>query len=259
MKHFLFGFLLSFFIGKSFAQNVSSFWIGFSPNFQSTKETRYTSNFRFGLAYVGTLGYSNYNEKRNIFVETEFASATLGAKNISSTRNLQAGLQFSYIFQRADRINFGPDLQVGSLLQFRNGVRSSNNSISYLIWNSLGITANKPFIIGSRPCNLIGSLPLISYVIRPSYSFPFTDRFLLQENYNLGLEDLRSNIVKGGKLRTLNSFVHLKLGIESYYFVKKNFGASIRYQFSYLSYLKQKSLFQFTHQLIFSFMLNNSK
>ena len=263
MKNIFLTTLLSFLIGSAISQNAYSFWLGMSPNFQSTKETRYTSTFRSGIGYVGTLGFSSTSEKRTLFFETEFNSTTIGASNISSTRNLQPNLQFSYLFQRPDKINFGPDLQLGTLLQFRNGVTSSNNQISYLIWNSLGLTFNKTFLIGAsgRPTPIVinASVPLISYIIRPSYSFPFTDRFLEQENYNFDLDNLSSSIIRGGKIRTVNSFIHLKLGIEAYRFNKKNLGASIKYQINYLSYLKQKSLFQFTHQLIFSFIINNSK
>lgn len=201
--------------------------------------------------------------KKERYSLREFNSTTIGASNISSTRNLQPNIQFSYLFQRPDKINFGPDLQIGSLLQFRNGVTSSNNQISYLIWNSLGLSLNKTFLIGSseRPTPIViyASIPLISYIIRPSYSFPFTDRFLEQENYNFDLDNLSSSIIKGGKIRTVNSFIHLKFGIEAYRFNKKNLGASIKYQINYLSYLKQKSLFQFTHQLIFSFIINKRK
>jgi len=262
MKNIFLTTFFSIFIGTAIAQNTNSLWIGLSPTVQTTKETRYTSTFRSGLGYVGTLGYSSVNEKRTIFFETEFTSTTLGSSNISSTRNLQPNIQFSYLFQKAEKVNFGPDLQIGSLLQFRNGITSSNNKISYLIWNSLGLSMNKSFLLGSSerpiPIILTASLPLLSYLIRPSYSFPFTDRFLEQENYNFDLDNLSSSIIKGGKIRTLNSFIHLKFGVEAYRF-KKNLGGSLKYQFNYLSYLKQKSLFQFTHQLIFTFIINNRK
>lgn len=255
-------FLLTFFsilVVYLSAQNVSNFWLGIAPSIQTTKETRYTSTFRSGLGYLGTMGYSHINEKRTLFIETSFASATVGASNISSSRNLQPNLQLVYLFVRPDKINFGPDLQIGSLLQFRNGTTSSNNRISYLIWNSLGVSASKAITIGNTPVMLSASAPLLSYVIRPSYSFPFTDRFLLQENFNFDLENLRSNIIRGGKLRTINSFIHLKLGLGISPFRYKKLGMSLRYQFEYLSYLQQKSLFQFTHQLIFTFMLSNKK
>ena len=235
-----------------------------SPTLQSTKETRYSSTFRAGTGYTGILGYSRVKNNRTFFTEVEFSSATIGKKNISSSRNLQPSLHSNYIFIRPDKISYGIDFQLASLLQFRNGVGSSNNRISYLIWNSLGISANKAVIIQLKkrtmPLFFSASIPIFSYVVRPSYSFAFTDRFLEQEHYNLALDNLADSIIKGGKLRTLNSFNHIKLGVSTFFQSNKiNRGFSLRYEFSYLSYLKQKSLFQFTHQLFFAYYINNRK
>lgn len=264
MKYVFSVFFLAILSIKGNAQNTNHFYIGMSPTFQNTKEARFTSTFRNGTGYSAVIGYANANRKRAHNFTIEFTSAKQGASNISYTRNLKPVINYQYLFLKKRQIALGAEIQIGSLLEFRSGLAPSTNQISYLIWNSIGISVNKSFYINTPkikfPLALFSSMPIISYVVRPSYSFPFPDRFLEQENFNFDLDNLGSNIIKGGKLKTLNSYINLNLGLQAYkIFDNSNFGVSVKYQFNYLSYLKEKTLFQFSHHIYFVIHLKSSK
>lgn len=238
------------------AQNSSNIIVSSGLCFQSTKESRFTANFRDGVGYSALAGYEIINEKSIRRFSIAFIQAKQGKGNISFSNNFRPEIRNEYLIKLTNNLYLGSYLDIGSLLEFRSGKWTSENSISYCIWSSLGVSTqiNKNFSVFNKTMTWknIFSMPLVSYVIRPSYSFPYTNNFLEQETFNFEREGLGRTIIAGGKIQLTTVFnnIQLKTGLEMSPQNKKwKYGCN--YMLSYLQTKELKPLYQFNHQINF--------
>ena len=231
------------------------YFISGGLTFQKSKETRFTSNFRSGIGYNVSMGYERQTEKSINRVSLLFIQASQGKSNISFSRNLRPEIRYEYL-KKNKSIDVGGFIDIGSLISFRNGTWANENSISYCMWSSLGISTQfkKSINVFDKKAEwkTCFSSPLLSYLVRPSYSFPYTDNFLTQEKFNLNRTNLRKAIVTSGKFKSIGSFTNIRVqtGVD---FVTENkkWSWGINYALGYLQTKEAKPLFQFNHQINF--------
>ena len=51
------------------------------------------------------------------------------------------------------------------------------------------------------------SMPIVTYLIRPSYTFPYTDKYLEKDVFQFSKKGLAQNIITSGKIVLPNSWV----------------------------------------------------
>ena len=257
MKFFLSIALLILIVGQSQAQRDHSFYMTNGLSFQQTKDLRFTSTFRSGLGYNADLVYENQKDSVINRVAALFTFSTQGKSNISYSLNLNPELRYEHLRNwRFPNFYLGAYIDAGSLIAHRFGRWTSDTNISYTIWSSLGVAARY-----ERPLNFKGrqllwrthcSLPLLAYVVRPAYSFPYTDNFLEQDQFNFEREGLAGNIIKGGKIKTVGGFTRLHFQTGLLLPTKNNkWALGFAYRLSLLQTNDLKPIYQFTHQLNF--------
>ena len=240
------------------AQNGINYGVSFGPNYQTVKESRFNSNFRSGLGISTDLYFGFSNDKAFKTLHASFIFTKVGKELLSPMIALNPELRFEYIpKKRFKAFHIGAYADVGSFLGFRTGPWPDENGISYAIWSSLGLVAhlNKELKNFGNTTYFRFSIsnPIVSYLTRPaSVRFPYPDDFLEQENFNFDLDGLGSSILTSGKLKTLDSFVNLKIQTGFEFRLKEgpwHFG--IYYGLHYLYVREQLSLVQFNSQINF--------
>jgi len=241
------------------AQNESSnvFLLNFGLALSSTKETHYSSNFRNGIGYTVKLGFEKRTLKAIHRFQTSFLQAAQGKENISYSNLLNPEIRYDFLkVTNKNAVRLGGYLDAGTLLNFRRGAWADENSINYTIWSSLGVVVEyeKNLLLKGTELkwNINFSLPICSYLIRPSYTFPYPDNYLEDNTFNFDRSGLGGKIVTGGDLVTLDKFINLQfrtglnLPIEN---IKWVFG--IEYAYNYKQTDELKPMFQSIHALSF--------
>lgn len=223
----------------------------------STKETHYSSNFRSGIGYHVQLGYERSSLKSINKISTSFLKASQGKGNVSYSNLLRPQLSYEHLRLLKDKgIHIGGQLDIGSLLNFRRGTWPNENSINYTIWTSIGIAAqyDKSLNIKKRKLSWTTTIsaPLLTYLIRPSYTFPYTDNYLESGVFDFGRSGLGKKIITGGKINSLNRFLNLKIqsGI-ILPFEKSKWQFGISYTYNYLHTNEIKPVFHSVHSVNF--------
>ena len=146
---------------------------------------------------------------------------------------------------------------IGTLLNFRRGVWADENSINYTIWSSLGISSqyNKPIKFNDKQINWNTkfSVPLLTYLVRPSYTFPYPDNYLENGVFNFDQSGLGSEIITGGKFVSFDKF--LNMGFQTGFSLptnNKNWELGLNYSFNYLQTNELKPVFQSMHLINFT-------
>ncbi len=173
---------------------------------------------------------------------------------ISFSDNLRPEIKYDYLRIIHKNKAIGGYIDLCSLIAFRRGKGTSENGISYCLWSSLGISAqiNKTINISKKTINWNNkvSLPIISYVVRPSYSFPYSDNFIQEGTFNFARSGLAKAIVTGGNLKDITAFSNIRFQTGLNYIAdNKKWGYGLHYSFGYLQTKELKPLFQFNHQI----------
>lgn len=241
------------------AQDVktNSWFINFGIALPSTKETHYSSNFRKGIGCNVELGFERNTSKSIHQISLLFLQAPQGKGNISYSNLLKPQIRYEHLRKISDSgLNIGGYFDVGTLLNFRRGSWANENKINYTIWSSLGIGIqyNKPLQVKKRQLkwNTKFSVPFLTYLIRPSYTFPYSDNYLQNGVFSFDRSGLGEKIVTGGQLVTLNKF--LNLGFQTGVTLpteNRNWEFGLNYSFNYLQTNEIKPVFQSTHLLNF--------
>jgi hypothetical protein len=251
--------LLTFFTTlslKTFGQEtMQSIFLNVGLNFLNNKETHYTSNFRNGIGYNILIGYEHKTQNSINRISVVFINTKTGKGNISTSNLLQPELKYEHLrILSTSGVSIGGYLDFGSLLNFRNGKWASENSTNYTIWSSLGLSTQyqKAVHIGTQKLNWNTrfSIPAFSYLIRPSYTFPYTDNYLQNNVFEFDRTGLGSKILTGGRFVFLNKFLKTQFQTGFTIPTKNNkweFG--VNYAFDYLQTNELKPVFQFGHQI----------
>jgi hypothetical protein len=241
----------------SVAQSTHNFYLKGGLNFINTKETRFQSNFRNGFGVNTALGYDKLTEKAIHRMSILFAFTQPGKGNVSFSNVLQPELRYEYLrHTKYKNLAIGGYADIGTILAIRGGNWVNDNVISFCIWSSLGVSSQyeKPIKLGSK--NLTWqtqfSLPLATYLVRPSYTFPYTDNYLQNEVFQFGTEGLAQKIITGGKFAFWDKFLNIKfqtgLMLPS---INQKWIFGLQYEFNYLQTQELKPLFQSVHQINF--------
>lgn len=179
-------------------------------NLQTTLDQRFTANAQTRLGFHTKTGVEFGKNQRLNRLEIHFTKNFV-EQDFTYFINLNSGFKYTHLRPtKMNRLKLGGYLDVGSLLIFPDGVWSNNNPIAYTIWSSLGIAAQweKPIRIKQKKMTLSieGSMPLLSYVIRPAHAHPYPDNYLVDGVFDFGQKDMAKYLLKSGQLKTLNQF-----------------------------------------------------
>lgn len=257
MTNYLFTFsILIATMFKSIGQGTNkSVFLNVGLNFLNNKETHYTSNFRNGIGYNILIGYEYKTQNSINNISLTFLNAKTGNGNISTSNLLQPELIYEYLRTiPKSGISIGGYLDFGSLLNFRSGKWAAENSTNYTIWSSLGLSTQyqKAVNIGTQKLNWNTrfSIPAFSYLIRPSYTFPYTDNYLQNNVFEFDRTGLGSRILTGGRFAFLDKFLKTQFQTGFTIPTKNNkWELGLNYVFDYLQTNELKPVFQFGHQL----------
>lgn len=236
--------------------------IEFGGNLQTSLEQRFFSESKKHTGFNLTLGYEFGKNNRHNQLELNFSKNALDLSKIADFLHLKPEIRYTHTRALPGKsIHLGGFYDVGALLTFPRISWGGNNEISYSIWSSLGVVAKweKPITIKEK--NLIikasGSLPIIGYVIRPSYGLPYTENFLEDGTFDFKRTGLAQAILTGGKIRSLNSFINYKANIGlALPFGKKGHEVGLEYAWEYFWVGGNKSTALAQHQLSIGLKMN---
>lgn len=237
------------------AQNTHGYFIGVGLTQQRTKEVRFTSNFRNGLGINMSLGYEKTSPKALQKMSLIFLKANQGKENISFTTNLRPELYYEYLKIIGEKgVSIGGHVGLGTILGIKRGVWSPENYISYSIWNSVGISGQyqSPLSISNK----IGtwktqvSMPIVTYLIRPSYTFPYTDNYLENDVFRFSRKGLAQKIITGGNIVLPNKFTNINFQTGIWLpNARKTATFGLQYAFNLYATKEVKPIIQTNHSL----------
>lgn len=183
-------------------------------NRQTTLDQRFTANGQTDLGFQLNTRFEFGNKNKLNRLELNF-SKNFVEPDLVSFINLNPELRYTHLrSSKWKNLKIGGYFDIGSLLIFPDGLWEPDTPITYTIWSSLGVAAKwqKPINIGRKKWQLSieGSLPLLSYVIRPAYAHPYADNYLVDGTFDFSREGMGKYLLKSGQLKTLNQFNNFK-------------------------------------------------
>ncbi len=229
-------------------QAQSHFFVQVGWTIQNIKETRIARDFKRSLGTNVNIGYERQTQKNINRVLVMFMHSR--RSNVVTFNNLTPEIRYEYL-QRKGNWAIGGYADVGTILSLASGVWAKENGLSYCIWSSVGASARYEKRIGqNRVWQSAFSLPVLSYVVRPSYMFPYSDNFLTEEKFDLGKRGLAKAILTGCKLQAIGQFSNIKFNTAIYTTsANKKWSYGLQYQMSYLHASGSKALSQVNHQI----------
>ncbi len=230
-------------IGQVYSQSDTTssrgITINYSFNNESFEDTRFSFRNRVEPGFTSSLLlFWKKNRSRHSFRLGFGKNFPQRAGELVAFNNLRP--EFIYTYQR-EIANWyvGGYFGLGSLLSFPTGLWAGNNNISYSIWGSVGLATefqkrlpfnNERFAIFSRL-----RIPIVSYVIRPSYGLPYPEDFIEDGVFNFQREGMGRYVLSSGNLNSLNTFqkAYFEVGFSSY-FAKKRHEIGLSYILDYL-------------------------
>lgn len=259
-KYLLLNILTLLFGTTLYAQKVDSqsYFLNFGVAIPSTKETHFTSNFRRGVGYNVQMGYERKSLKSTNRFSVLFLQANQGKGNISYSTILRPEIKYEHLRSiNENGLWIGGYYDIGTLLNFRRGIWGSEKGINYTIWSSVGVSSqyNKQIRLMDKQFrwNTRFSIPILTYLIRPSYTFPYPDNYLQSGVFSFDRNGLGKKIVSGGNFVTFDKFLNVSFqtGI-SIPTENKKWEFGINYSFNYMQTNELKPVFQPIHSLNFN-------
>lgn len=235
--------------------------LGLGYQMQRFKDARHSSIYRNAGGLSFSLAYRTTNDKRQQAVGLYFSNPNTHQDFASFARNFLGGLYFEHLRPVNKKLWFGGYMDLGALLSFRKGEWSDPAaSISYGAWSSVGLAANMQTNLGKAwSINPSVRLPLLAYTIRPFYGNPYPDSFLKEGRFSFNEAGMAKDVLKSGRLQTLNQFVNLQVVMD----IRRSFGArnhqiGLQLQSGYLFFDGIKPLASWQNQIALSsqFKLN---
>jgi hypothetical protein len=231
----------------------NSYFLNFGLAIPSTKETHYTSNFRNGIGYNVQIGYERQSSKSINRFSVLFLQSKQGKENLSFSNILRPEIRYEHLRKiNESGLSIGGYFDIGTLLNFRRGTWADENSINYTMWSSFGFSSQyeKSIKLKDKKINWNSkfSVPLMTYLIRPSYTFPYTDNYLENGVFSFDRSGLSKKIVTGGKLVSLDKF--LNIGFQTGFSFPTNnnkWELGVNYSLNYMQTNELKPIFQSVH------------
>ncbi len=260
-KNFLFTCLLNLSMCNIiYAQTEREFAFSTGPVFQRFQDSRHSSIFRNATGVVnGGLSY-RYGKKHYNKIGLNFATGQTNQQFASSERNMYFNLCFEQLRQikSQHQVQIGGFVDLGGILQFRSGNWfDAGTGMSYGFWSSFGLAARKSFQWGKNwQASIAARTPLLAYVVRPAYGFPYPPSFLKEGRFSFELDNVGTELLKSGEIQTIHQFANLQISPK----ISKNFGTKqhelgVGYQFNYLFFSGVKPMAGFQHQVSLQFNL----
>ena len=181
----------------------------------------------------------------------------------SKIRNIKAEINYSYLRFAKNIINENAKLMLGGMwkTQFANYKHNQfqNSSINNYFLNTLNLSGSLSYPLrkNERQYLLVlqTNLPLIAFIIRPSYAYIKPKGFLEHNRSNV------QNIMNSIEVCPFNRFSGLSSYISIEYEIKNNNSLRIGYKWEYWSHQSSNILETATHGIIIQmvFNLRNSK
>ncbi|MEM8526890.1 MAG: hypothetical protein AAGG68_19775 [Bacteroidota bacterium] len=251
--------ILLFYFGQIFSQVASSsskgIAISHTINQENFKDERLSFRNRTSTGFTSQLSFFWDKKNTRQTINLGFGKNTRSNDTgMVSFENLRPRLTYAY--QRIlHNFHVGGTLNVESLLSFPvSGRWAGNNSISYTIWSSIGLSTafHQPLFFKKQKFALISEfhLPVLSYVVRPSYGLPYPEDFLKDETFDFQRKNMTASLLTSGKIRSLNQFQQLnfRVGFSSFLSSKQH-EIRLSYSFDYLKLRDVKSVRQMKNGL----------
>ncbi|MEN0049861.1 MAG: hypothetical protein AAF806_22560 [Bacteroidota bacterium] len=222
---------------------------------ESFKDERLTFRNRVEDGFITTISYFQVSERNLHRIDLGFGKNRINRNHRAATIiNLRP--QLTYTFQRKFIDWYvGGTMNIGSLLSFPNSNRwAGNNTISYTIWSSLGISGRyqKPFELKNQRFHVVADFhfPLLSYLIRPTYGLPYPSNYLEDGTFDFQRQNLTSALLRSGKIRSLDQFQYLetRLGLSTF-LTSKQHEIRLSYLFDYFNVNEVKPVRQIRNGL----------
>jgi len=247
---------LLFFTINTNAQKINhNLYINDGIDFLSNKESHYTSNLRSGIGYNILIGYERKGGKSINRISLFFLQTKTGKGNLSGSNILHSELKYEHLWKITKKeIYLGAYINIGGLINLRTGYWTKGTKISYAIWSSLGISTQfqKQLIIKKLNINWINkfSFPIVSYLIRPSYAFAYTDNYLYSNVFQRGEKEPANKIITGGKIVSWDKFLKFRYQTEiTMPTNNKKWEFGVNYIFDFIQTREIKPMIQTSHQI----------
>ena len=254
------------FSGTLVAQELKHFTTGGGAGFSKLRNTNMSPLLYSGISGHFELGYSYIKEKRMI----GFRSAFFGGKlkpginpelSSSEMSSLRLNLQYRHLY----KINFAEiqklRLYAGFGMNNRDHVRihnkfnNNNYDGDYNVNLSFTSTLSKALSVFERKTfiTLDFSMPLISYMIGPSYSHPEPWEYLTDPDPNI------FTFMKSGKFFTIDRYFLLNTRLNFFHFLNNGNAIGFSYEWEYLRNDAYNHLVSAGHHFSFTTLFNLKK
>jgi len=230
-------------------------------NYQTILESRFTTNAKNYLGFHTGINMETVQANRTSNMAFEFSKNILRDKYYVDFIHLNCSLIYTQFRTLPSKtLKVGGYIDQRTSLSFPTGAWATNNSISYTLWLGSGVAVQgtKSITIKNRNVTLefAGSLPLLSYVIRPAYAHPYTESFLEDGTFDFTLKGMWKSFFTAGKWRTLNSFMNAKTKVGLVFPVgKKANQVGVHYAWEYLQVGNNRPVWQTQHRLSLTYKL----
>jgi hypothetical protein len=222
--------------------------ISFSTNLETNKESRFSFRKRTEIGFNTSLKYHWGGIQNKQSIDVSFG------KNFRSLKNNLVIFNFLkptivYTFQRkVNNFFLGGFADIGALLAFPRGW-TGDNAIAYTLWTSLGVSAEYYKAISSKKESaffLKLRFPLISYVVRPAYGFPYPEKFIRDGTFDFQRQNMGKYILTSGKITSLHKFQNILFDLGYLlHITKKRHQVGLTYTLEYLRYNEVRDVMQF--------------
>ena len=237
------------------------FTVGVAVPFHDTRDARFSSTYRTAIGLRLRLEYESDDATKGITNRIS-ANGGIAVENTAepSFTTMQGGILRYDHFRRFDAISphlfVGGYADVGAFFATRQKFWiDDGTSLSYTLWGSLGATAEWRQAIELSPTlsatwRTSVSVPLVGYIIRPFFGFPYPSRFLRDGVFNFTQDGLYEQIPASGQVQTVNGFMNAiaRTGLELPVSSTTRIGMEYWFQALYAA-SAPRSYFQITHQI----------
>lgn len=230
-------------------------------NYQSILENRFTTNANNYLGFYAGFNLEKIRANRTSGMAFRFSKNIPRDKDFTYFSHWNWSASYSQLRTLPSKTwKVGGYIDQGNAMSFSGGSWSDNNVISYTFWLGAGlaIQGTKTIHIGDKNflLDFAGSVPLLSYVIRPAHAHPYPESFLKDGTFDFTQKGMWKSFFTSGKWRTLDSFMNFKARVGMVVPAgKKSNQLGIHYAWEYLHVGNDRPVWQAQHRLSLTYKI----
>ncbi len=184
-------------------------------NHQTILENRFTTNANNYLGFHTCINLETVKANAINNMAFHFSKNILSDKDFTYFSHLNWSVRYTQLRRLpSKKWKIGGYIDQGNAMSFSGGSWSDNNVVSYTFWLGTGVAiqGTKTVHLGDKDflLDFAGSVPLLSYVIRPAHAHPYPETFLRDGTFDFTQKGMWKSFFTSGKWRTLDSFMNFK-------------------------------------------------